>query len=69
MPVFTFTNQLGLDMLETTLVALQDITLEKLNVHVLYIFTLSVRAPLKNEEINPCYCVHPVSVPVLMVKS
>jgi homeobox-leucine zipper protein len=29
MPVFTFANQSGLDMLETTLVALQDITLEK----------------------------------------
>jgi homeobox-leucine zipper protein len=28
-PVFTFANQSGLDMLETTLVALQDITLEK----------------------------------------
>ncbi|XP_042433529.1 homeobox-leucine zipper protein HOX32-like isoform X2 [Zingiber officinale] len=27
-PVFTFSNQAGLDMLETTLVALQDITLE-----------------------------------------
>ncbi|KAJ1282140.1 hypothetical protein BS78_03G027600 [Paspalum vaginatum] len=30
LPVFTFANQSGLDMLETTLVALQDITLEKL---------------------------------------
>ncbi|OIW17008.1 hypothetical protein TanjilG_00148 [Lupinus angustifolius] len=30
MPVFTFSNQAGLDMLETTLVALQDITLEKI---------------------------------------
>ncbi|GAA0149939.1 homeodomain transcription factor [Lithospermum erythrorhizon] len=30
MPVFTFANQAGLDMLETTLVALQDITLEKI---------------------------------------
>ncbi|KAL6838689.1 hypothetical protein ACP4OV_031403 [Aristida adscensionis] len=29
MPVFTFANQAGLDMLETTLVALQDIALEK----------------------------------------
>ncbi|WJZ85056.1 hypothetical protein VitviT2T_004621 [Vitis vinifera] len=29
LPVFTFANQAGLDMLETTLVALQDITLEK----------------------------------------
>lgn len=29
-PVFTFANQSGLDMLETTLVALQDITLEKI---------------------------------------
>lgn len=29
-PVFTFTNQAGLDMLETTLVALQDIRLEKI---------------------------------------
>uniref|UniRef100_A0A0E0MSQ6 HD-ZIP protein HOX29 n=1 Tax=Oryza rufipogon TaxID=4529 RepID=A0A0E0MSQ6_ORYRU len=29
MPVFTFANQSGLDMLETTLVALQDMTLEK----------------------------------------
>lgn len=28
-PVFTFGNQAGLDMLETTLVALQDIMLEK----------------------------------------
>ncbi|KAJ8470137.1 hypothetical protein OPV22_024480 [Ensete ventricosum] len=28
-PVFTFSNQAGLDMLETTLIALQDITLEK----------------------------------------
>lgn len=28
MPVFTFANQAGLDMLETTLVALQDITLD-----------------------------------------
>nr|DAD48852.1 TPA_asm: hypothetical protein HUJ06_018789 [Nelumbo nucifera] len=30
LPVFTFANQVGLDMLETTLVALQDITLEKI---------------------------------------
>lgn len=30
MPVFTFANQAGLDMLETTLAALQDITLEKI---------------------------------------
>ncbi|KAF8388919.1 hypothetical protein HHK36_025601 [Tetracentron sinense] len=30
LPVFTFANQAGLDMLETTLVALQDITLEKI---------------------------------------
>eukprot|EP00252_Welwitschia_mirabilis_P026266 TRINITY_DN8537_c0_g2_i2.p1 TRINITY_DN8537_c0_g2~~TRINITY_DN8537_c0_g2_i2.p1 ORF type:complete len:101 (-),score=7.83 TRINITY_DN8537_c0_g2_i2:300-602(-) len=30
MPVFTFANQSGLDMLETTLVALQDISLEKI---------------------------------------
>ncbi|CAN6540016.1 unnamed protein product [Malus baccata var. baccata] len=30
MPIFTFGNQAGLDMLETTLVALQDITLEKI---------------------------------------
>ncbi|KAI3775087.1 hypothetical protein L1987_49655 [Smallanthus sonchifolius] len=30
MPVFTFANQAGLDMLETTLVALQDISLEKI---------------------------------------
>ncbi|XP_060208354.1 homeobox-leucine zipper protein ATHB-15-like isoform X1 [Lycium barbarum] len=30
LPVFTFTNEAGLDMLETTLVALQDITLEKI---------------------------------------
>jgi len=30
MPVFTFANQAGLDMLETTLIALQDITLEKI---------------------------------------
>ncbi|ONK66815.1 uncharacterized protein A4U43_C06F12270 [Asparagus officinalis] len=30
MPVFTFSNQAGLDMLETTLIALQDITLEKI---------------------------------------
>ncbi|XP_076929386.1 homeobox-leucine zipper protein ATHB-15-like [Bidens hawaiensis] len=29
MPVFTFANQAGLDMLKTTLVALQDISLEK----------------------------------------
>lgn len=28
--VFTFANQAGLDMLETTLVALQDIMLEKI---------------------------------------
>ncbi|KAJ7981003.1 Homeobox-leucine zipper protein like [Quillaja saponaria] len=30
LPVFIFANQAGLDMLETTLVALQDITLEKI---------------------------------------
>lgn len=30
LPNFTFANQSGLDMLETTLVALQDITLEKI---------------------------------------
>ncbi|GMI91806.1 INCURVATA 4, CORONA [Hibiscus trionum] len=30
LPVFTFANQAGLDMLETTLVALQDLTLEKI---------------------------------------
>ncbi|XP_051113371.1 homeobox-leucine zipper protein REVOLUTA-like [Andrographis paniculata] len=30
LPVFTFANQAGLDMLETNLVALQDITLEKI---------------------------------------
>eukprot|EP00252_Welwitschia_mirabilis_P026263 TRINITY_DN8537_c0_g1_i4.p1 TRINITY_DN8537_c0_g1~~TRINITY_DN8537_c0_g1_i4.p1 ORF type:complete len:844 (-),score=128.89 TRINITY_DN8537_c0_g1_i4:270-2801(-) len=30
MPVFTFANQAGLDMLETTLVALQDISLDKI---------------------------------------
>ncbi|KAG5248673.1 homeobox-leucine zipper family protein [Salix suchowensis] len=30
LPIFTFANQAGLDMLETTLVALQDITLEKI---------------------------------------
>ncbi|KAL0683834.1 hypothetical protein Bca4012_050682 [Brassica carinata] len=30
MPVFTFANQVGLDMLETTLVSLQDISLEKI---------------------------------------
>ncbi|KAJ8465116.1 hypothetical protein OPV22_027668 [Ensete ventricosum] len=29
-PVFTFSNQAGLDMLETTLIALQDLTLEKI---------------------------------------
>ena len=29
-PVFTFANQAGLDMLETTLIALQDITFEKI---------------------------------------
>lgn len=29
-PVFTFANQAGLDMLETTLVALQDISLDKI---------------------------------------
>jgi len=29
-PVFIFANQAGLDMLETTLVALQDITLDKI---------------------------------------
>jgi hypothetical protein len=28
-PIFTFSNQAGLDMLETTLVALQDIMLDK----------------------------------------
>lgn len=28
--MFTFSNQAGLDMLETTLVSLQDITLEKI---------------------------------------
>jgi len=28
--VFTFANQAGLDMLETTLIALQDISLEKI---------------------------------------
>lgn len=28
--MFTFANQAGLDMLETTLVALQDISLEKI---------------------------------------
>lgn len=30
MPVFIFANQAGLDMLETTLVALQDIALDKI---------------------------------------
>ncbi|KAG6475629.1 hypothetical protein ZIOFF_064857 [Zingiber officinale] len=30
LPVFTFSNQAGLDMLETTLIALQDITLERI---------------------------------------
>ena len=30
LPVFIFANQAGLDMLETTLVALQDITLDKI---------------------------------------
>ena len=30
LPVFIFGNQAGLDMLETTLVALQDITLDKI---------------------------------------
>ena len=30
LPVFTFSNQAGLDMLETTLVALQDTPLEKI---------------------------------------
>lgn len=30
LPVFTFANQAGVDMLETTLVALQDIPLEKI---------------------------------------
>lgn len=30
LPVFTFANEAGLDMLETTLVALQDISLEKI---------------------------------------
>ncbi|KAI7989367.1 Homeobox-leucine zipper protein HOX33 [Camellia lanceoleosa] len=30
LPVFTFANQAGLDLLETTLVALQDITLERI---------------------------------------
>lgn len=29
-PIFTFSNQAGVDMLETTLVALQDISLEKI---------------------------------------
>ena len=29
-PVFTFANQAGLDMLETTLVALQDIMVDKI---------------------------------------
>ncbi|CAN4127946.1 unnamed protein product [Withania somnifera] len=32
LPVFTFANEAGLDMLETTLVALQDITLEKFSI-------------------------------------
>lgn len=30
LPIFIFANQAGLDMLETTLVALQDITLDKI---------------------------------------
>lgn len=30
LPVFTFANQAGFDMLETTLLALQDITLDKI---------------------------------------
>lgn len=30
LPDFTFANQAGLDMLETTLVSLQDITLDKI---------------------------------------
>lgn len=30
LPYLTFGNQAGLDMLETTLIALQDITLEKI---------------------------------------
>ncbi|XP_068664718.1 homeobox-leucine zipper protein REVOLUTA-like isoform X2 [Aristolochia californica] len=30
LPVFTFANQVGLDMLETTLLALQDVTLDKI---------------------------------------
>lgn len=30
MPVFIFANQAGLDMLETTLVTLQDISLDKI---------------------------------------
>lgn len=30
LPVFIFANQAGLDMLETTLVALQDISLDKI---------------------------------------
>ena len=30
LPVFTFANQAGLDMLETTLVALQDRSLERI---------------------------------------
>ncbi|CAN6317089.1 unnamed protein product [Urochloa humidicola] len=29
-PVFTFANQMGIDMLETTLIALQDLTLDKI---------------------------------------
>jgi len=29
-PVFTFGNQMGIDMLETTLIALQDLTLDKI---------------------------------------
>lgn len=41
-PVFIFANQAGLDMLETTLVALQDITLDK-------IFDESVRKELSPE--------------------
>lgn len=30
LPVFTFANQAGLDMLETTLVSLQDVSLDKI---------------------------------------
>jgi homeobox-leucine zipper protein len=29
-PVFTFGNQMGIDMLETTLIALQDLSLDKI---------------------------------------